>query len=105
MTKSPMTKEELLHNGMELPRMLLPLITEKEFEDILGKTTFLQRIREEEKEKGLSQGEQRGLEKGLWQGEQLLQNIRDALETVTSLESICAIYHTDGNVSAPTKTP
>ncbi len=62
------TKEDLLKRGQELPRLLLPLITEAEFAEVLGNTPYIQRIREEGLERGLEQGREEGREEGLVQG-------------------------------------
>ena len=62
------TKEDLLKYGQALPRLVLPLITEEEFAEVLGNTPYIQHIREEVREESLVQGREEGREEGLIQG-------------------------------------
>jgi len=58
------TKEDLMQRGKELPRMILPLITEDEFEELLGDTPYMQYQREKAREEGIVQGMAQGIEQG-----------------------------------------
>ena len=70
------TKEDLLKYGQALPRLVLPLITEDEFAEVLGNTPYIQRIREEVREESLVQGREEGREEG---------GLKKALETARKM--------------------
>ncbi len=103
------TKEDLLKHGKELPRLILPLISEAEFAEGLGNTPYIQRIWEEGQARGLVQGLHSAIELGLElkfgaaglallpEIEQiaaldLLKTIHQALKTATPLAEIRQIY-------------
>jgi hypothetical protein len=62
------TKDDLMRRGKELPRLILPLITDEEFEEVLGNTEYMQRKREAILHEGMEWGRQQGLERGMEQG-------------------------------------
>ncbi|NJN66104.1 MAG: hypothetical protein HC884_05005 [Chloroflexaceae bacterium] len=50
------TKEDLLRRGKELPRLILPLLTDEEFEEVLDNSPYMQRKREAILKEGLEWG-------------------------------------------------
>jgi hypothetical protein len=76
------TKEDLMQRGKELPRMILPLITEDEFEELLGDTPYMQYQREKAREEGIVQGMAQGIERGMAQGIErgMAQGIEQGIE-------------------------